>query len=341
MEFESAGQFFQRVVDASYRLGHSHPGLTWEASAGANETFPSEGGFAVPAEYAVDMLDRTYATCSILSRCNLLPMKSKTLQIPTVDESSRAHGSRFGGISMNWTSEGEEITASKPKWAGRGIKVNKLAGLCYVTDELLADAAALNEILTRLFSLEASFKLENEILNGTGSGRPLGIVNADATITVAKESGQSAATIQPANVVNMFSRLWAGGQNRAVWLVNQDVFPQLLGLTWTTGTGVVPLFQYGPDGTPLLMGRPVVTVEYCATLGSAGDIVLCDLGEYLLGDRTGGVQTTTSIHVKYLEAETAFKFIWRVDGAPAWSSPPTPLNGTATVSPFVMLAVRA
>ena len=89
------------------------------------------------------------------------------------------------------------------------------------------------------------------------------------------------------------------------------------------------------------MGRPVLTVEYCATLGTVGDIILADLGEFLLGDRTGGVQTQTSIHVKFIESETAFRFIWRVDGAPAWSSATTPLNGTATVSPFVTLAARA
>ena len=77
------------------------------------------------------------------------------------------------------------------------------------------------------------------------------------------------------------------------------------------------------------------------TLGSVGDIILADLGEILLGDRTGGVETSASIHVKFLQAETAFRFIWRCDAMPSWSSPTTPLNGTATVSPFVTLAGRS
>ena len=288
MEFESPGHFFQAVADAAYRFDNQ-PNLKWQAVAGLGETIPSEGAFLVPAEYAADLLEKTYATGSILSRCNRLPMSKKELVVPTIDETSRANGSRFGGIAMNWTAEGEEIVASKPKYASRGLGVRKLAGLCYVTEELLQDAPALNAILSRLFSLEAGFQIEDAIVNGSGAGRLLGILNSGAVIEVAKESGQAAATVVAGNVVNMFSRLWSGGQNRAVWLVNQNIFPQLLGLTWSSGTGVVPLFSYGPDGTPLLIGRPVLMVEYCSTLGTVGDIILCDLGEFLLGDRTDGV----------------------------------------------------
>ena len=88
------------------------------------------------------------------------------------------------------------------------------------------------------------------------------------------------------------------------------------------------------------MGRPVIETEYNATLGTVGDLVLADLGEYLIGDPE---RTTVafSADLKFVTDEGSFRVVMRVDGHPAWSSPTTPANGTATVSPFVTLATRA
>ena len=113
--------------------------------------------------------------------------------------------------------------------------------------------------------------------------------------------------------------------------------PQLYALS--LGTGAAPLFTWGPDG-PLFMGRPVLETEYNPTLGSKGDIILADLHEYFLADPED-MTVEISRDVRFVNDETAFRFRMRVDGLPAWDSPTTPLNGTATVSPFVSLAERA
>jgi hypothetical protein len=47
------------------------------------------------------------------------------------------------------------------------------------------------------------------------------------------------------------------------------------------------------------------------------------------------------VHVLFKFDETAFRFVMRNDGHPTWSAPRTPYQGTAQVSPFVTLAVRA
>jgi hypothetical protein len=48
-----------------------------------------------------------------------------------------------------------------------------------------------------------------------------------------------------------------------------------------------------------------------------------------------------SIYVRFLEGETVYRFIYRVDGQPAWRAALTPFKGTAaTVSPFVTLEAR-
>ena len=89
-----------------------------------------------------------------------------------------------------------------------------------------------------------------------------------------------------------------------------------------------------------LMGRPMIEIEQAATLGSAGDLSLVDLSQYLL-IKKGGVQFAASIHVEFLSAQQAFRFILRINGIPLWSQPLTPFKGSNTRSPFITLAARA
>ncbi len=93
-----------------------------------------------------------------------------------------------------------------------------------------------------------------------------------------------------------------------------------------------------PYGT--LYGRPVITSEHCRTLGTVGDIALCAWSEYLAIEK-GGVQTASSIHVRFIYDESVFRFVYRVDGQPAWNSALTPYQGTNTQGPFVVLATRS
>jgi HK97 family phage major capsid protein len=72
------------------------------------------------------------------------------------------------------------------------------------------------------------FMTEDAIVEGTGAGQPLGILNSPALISVAKETGQAAATIVKENVDKMWSRMWARARKNAIWLINQDIEPQLL-----------------------------------------------------------------------------------------------------------------
>ena len=131
---------------------------------------------------------------------------------------------------------------------------------------------------------------------------------------------------------------------RSIWLINQDVEPQLNQMSLQIGTGGVPVYlpPGGLSETPFarLLGRPVIPVEYCATLGTVGDILLVNLAEYLMIDK-GGLQQATSMHLRFDYSETAFRFTYRADGSPTWHSALTPFKGTQTRSPFISLATRA
>jgi HK97 family phage major capsid protein len=79
-----------------------------------------------------------------------------------------------------------------------------------------------------------------------------------------------------------------------------------------------------------LKGRPVVPIEACSTLSTQGDIILVDLLQYWAITKAAGMTTDTSMHLYFDQALTTFRFIFRLNGMPAWSAPITPQYGLNT-----------
>jgi len=97
----------------------------------------------------------------------------------------------------------------------------------------------------------------------------------------------------------------------------------------------------GLSGSPYgsLFGRPVIEIEQADTVGDVGDINLVAMSEYKMIDK-GGVQSASSIHVRFVNDETVFRMVLRIDGEPSWALPLTPYQSALTQSPFVVLEAR-
>lgn len=317
-----------------------------KAAAGMGEAFGSDGGFLVPPEFTKSLLERVYAPTNLLGMTDAYTIAGNSMSFPKNAETSRANGSRWGGVRAYWREEGDQATATKPTFGRIQLNLHKLFVLIHASDELLSDVQgmALEQYLLRVASDEINFVVGDSIINGTGAGQPTGILNSACLVSVAKESGQTAATVVSQNIVNMWARLWAPCRQNAVWLINQDVEGQLY--TMTVGTGSATVSSYLPpgglSGKPYasLLGRPVLPVEWCSTLGTAGDIVLADLRHYVTISR-GAVDATMSVHLRFDYDESTFRFIFRVDGQPWWSAALTPYKGSSTQSCFVTLQTRS
>lgn len=317
-----------------------------EASTGGGEQTLSDGGFLVEKDVADALIQRMFANARISSRARRIPISAKSngLRINALKDNSRATGSRWGGVQGYRIGEGDTLTPSRPKFRQMTLQLKKYAALVYGTDELLADAAALAGVINEAVPAELAFMVDDDMFEGAGTAGMLGFMNAGCKVSVSKETGQAAATIVKENIDKMWARLQPGSMPRAEWWINQNCFPQLNSLSQVVGTGGIPVYlppgglSQSPNGT--LMGRPVIPVEFCSSVGTAGDIALVDPGEYLMIDK-GDVQYATSIHVAFLTSEQAFRFIYRVDGQPVADAPITPFKGTDTLSSFVVLATRA
>jgi len=343
-KFSSFGAQMAAVMVAGTHGGSVDPRL-FNAAAGLNETTPSDGGFLVQTEYSDSILKNVWESGMILPKVSKITLSGNknSMELNGLDETSRVNGSRAGGIAVYTAAEAAAVTASKPKFRKISLKLNKLMGICYATDELLEDTNALAQTITEGFRDEFDFKITDHIINGTGSGEALGILNSGCVVSVGKEPGQAKDTIVFENINNMWSRLMAKSRPSAVWVINQDCEPQLNQMSIAVGTGGVPVYMpaggasASPYGT--LFGRPVVPIEQCQTVGTTGDIMLCDFSQYKAIDK-GGLKGEVSIHVQFLVDEQVFRFTYRFDGQPLLGSAITPFKGTNTLSHFIKLDSR-
>lgn len=340
--FANFGERLQAVRLAALPQGRVDPRLMQAIAPGMNESNPSDGGFFVDQDRVTTVRQRMYETGQILSRVFQLPIgpNSNGVKLMAVDETSRADGSRYGGITSYWLDEGGIKTASKPRFRPMELSLKKVAALVRVTDELLADSVALEAWVMRFLPLELTFRAEDAIVSGTGAGMPLGFLNSGAAVVVPRTTP---GTIVFEDIQNMWSRFYAPSRSAAgaAWFIDQSAEPALFSMSLQIGAGGIPVYlpANGISNKPYstLFGLPVIPAEYLSALGTKGDVMLADLSQYTLIDK-GGVQSASSIHVYFVTDETAFRFVYRVDGQPEWNAPLTPKNGGPQLSPFVVLA---
>jgi HK97 family phage major capsid protein len=306
----------------------------------------SDGGFLVPPQFSNKLFERVYQDNDLLRRTDQYTVGGNSMVFPRNAETSRATGSRWGGVRAYWLGEGSQGTRSAPTFGKLTMNLHKLMCLGVATEELLNDSGtALEQYLFRVFSDEITFLVGDSLINGTGAGQPLGVLNSGCLVSVAKEAGQAAATLNTQNIVKMWARMWAPSRSSAVWLINQDVEPSLH--TMTLGIGTAGIATYMPPGglsqSPYatLLGRPVMPTEFNATLGTQGDIILADLSQMCSLTKGGGMMNATSIHFYFDTDQQAFRVTFRLDAQPWWASALTPFKGTATQSCFVALDTRS
>lgn len=308
----------------------------------------SQGGFLVPEEFRAQLLMTNLEGSTVKSRATKIPMQTNRINIPAVVDSDHSTN-YFGGINVYRTAEAAQKTAKKPALSRVSLTLHKLTGLVYVSDELLEDSPiSLVPVLNALFGMAINFEEDDDYLQGNGVNRPLGSFNAANPCLIAqtKETGQAAATIVWENIAKMWSRLHPASMRNAIWVANNECFPQLATMSMAVGTGGVPVWMpaNGASATPFgtLMGRPLILSEKMQALGTQGDIGLADFTQYLVAEKaSGSLKMATSIHLKFDYDETAFRWVMRYDGQPWWLSALTPKRGTATLSPFVVLQDRS
>lgn len=320
------------------------PFVNVQGKATLVEGTDSAGGFLVPEEFRAQIFQDGLESAVVRSNNPMVvPMSSDTLKYPRVNDTTHA-STVYGGIVGYWQGEGSTVQESEPSFGELQLVAKKLTGYTKVSDELLQDSAiSLEPFLRRQFSEAWAHFEDIAFLRGTGSGQPLGILNAGALVSVTRADTDD---IVLADITGMWSRVQPSVRGRGIWVANHECLPKLLFLnsanTVTNAYGAPTMFI--PNILdPIKMqifGRPLVLSEKMSALGDAGDIAFIDLGNYMIGDRQG-LTIDMSGHVYWTTGYVAFKFTERVDGQPIPASALTPYKGSATLSPFVSLTAAS
>jgi len=293
----------------------------------------------VPPEFYQSLMTIMAEQTFIRPNAMVVPMGSATMLMPYLDITtvqSAGVSPFFGGIQMNWTAEAQTRTETEPQFKQMELKAWELSGYTVSSNVLLQDSIiGLEKILMTLFATAIAWYEEYAFLQGSGVGKPQGMLSCNAAIS---NTRQTANQITFNDVATMWSKLLPVSWNNAFWTCSPSVVPQLLQLRDGASRAIFISIDQGVVKKPTwsLLGRPVYPTEKVPALGTKGDLMLLDPSFYVIGDRMS-IEIAASEHVNFLKNQMTWRVVERVDGQPWMDAAVTLQDASTQVSPFVVL----
>ncbi len=311
----------------------------WQTKAALAEASGVTGGYTVPPKFYAQLQQLMAEETFIRPRAFVVPMGAATMWMPYLDVTtvqSAGVSPFFGGVNMSWTAEAQTRTETEPAFKQMELKAWELSGYSISSNVLLQDSVVgLEKFLMVLFAKAIAWYEEYAFLQGSGAGKPQGMLNAPASIAVNRANANQ---VQFADVAGMWAKLLPASWNKAIWTFSPSVVPQLLQLKDGANRAIFISIDSGITKAPnwALLGRPAIPTEKVPPLGTKGDVMLLDPSFYVIGDRMS-IEIAASEHVNFLKNQMTWRVVERVDGQPWLSAPVTLQDAATTVSPFVVL----
>lgn len=339
--FSNQAEFLQKVIKAGQTKNREVDERLFKYDNTASTKSGEDGAFLIPTEFIGNIKEKVESDESLLGKTDMYNTGRSRLELPV----SETAAWDSNGIQAYWEDEGDLHQDSKETFGTVDLKLKPLAAMVKLTEDLMEDAPALSGFVSKK-APEAMFaKINSAIVDGDGSGKPIGFLRSGFAKVVNKEAGQAAGSLLFENIVNMWSACLPSSRPSAIWLYNAGVESELRKLKFDDGAASpVPAFlppgglSSSPYGT--LMGRPAMPMMGAMKeLGKKGDIALVDLSYYITAMK-GGIKQDVSTHVYFDTSKVALKFRMRIDGKCPFKSPVKAENGTHEASAFVLLEDR-
>jgi HK97 family phage major capsid protein len=336
-EAKSFGDFLLAIS----RSDHKRLRDVYKSSKALEENSGVTGGYLVPNQFVSQLRGIAVEEAIVRPRAFILPMTGRTATIPAIEHSvayQKGTSTAFGGMAMSWTAERAKIKDTEPTYYQLKLEAHKMSGKVPVSNELLADSAiGLEALLVRLFGEAVAFTEDDAFLQGDGNGKPLGVLNAPATITTTSALTSAAPTV--AELSTMYSRLGRPYRRTAVWVVQQLLTDSLMSINATASSNTMLTWLPNIRGEiePRLFGRPVVETEKLPTTFANGGLILADFQQYVVGSRQQiEIAMSSEAGEAFERDETVWRCISRCDGQP-WMNAPRKIGGGTndTVSAYV------
>lgn len=237
----------------------------------------SEGGYLVPDEFEETLITSLGEENVIRQFAHVFTTSSGSHKIPVVSSKGTA----------SWVDEEGSIPESDDAFGQQLIGAHKLATLIKVSEELLQDSAFdLEGYFRKEFARRLGDAEENAFINGNGTGKPTGILNATGGASVGVTTA-SATAITADEIIDLYYSLKAPYRKKAVWILNDSTVKAIRKLKDANGQY---LWQPGlRDGEyDTILGKRIYTSPYVPEIAAgAKTIIFGDLSYYWIGDRKG------------------------------------------------------
>ena len=291
-------------------------------STGQNEGTAADGGNLVQNNLLPDILSADFLAGTIYSNCKIFNIDGTGAKIPIAAESTRNASGIRGGVLAYWVKEGVAKTPSTAQFSILDLGLNKAAVVIAITDELKNDSSLLGAYVSKAAQDAIAFLVDRAIVYGSGSS-----LNGIAAHVSTGFSAIS-APITAAELKDCLDKYYGGKD--AKWVMGQDLWVEV-GDLWdkvATQAPGVPL-TFGTDGTPYLWGYEVIVSDVM----SDRSFVLGDFSQYAIVQKE--IQEAVNESLKFVEDESYFRFVVRINGSVLWNTAITTTDGS-TVHPFVM-----
>jgi len=252
----------------------------------------------VPQEYIRQLLELPGEGNALQSMVTVMPSSTGVLTIPRLIQTD---ANEFG-VSFTWIDEGGQKEETEPDFEQITIQTFELAGYTEITNRLLSRSAfALEPLLARLYRDAMANQFMNVIINGSGVGQPLGVINTAGIRLVARNT---AGTVGWVDVVNLKHALQSYHWPNTSYVLDSTVLQRLERATDTIGR---PLWNAGVSAGPVdrINGSPYLTTELSPNVGLAGDIIFANWRWYWLVVEQD-VVVKRSEHYRFRNNITAF-----------------------------------
>lgn len=260
----------------------------------------SEGGYLVPDEYENTLIEKLHDENIIRQYATVIKSSNSDKKIPVV----------AGYGEATWTDEEAAYTESDDSFGVITLGAHKLTSIIKVSEELLNDSVFdLEQYISKEFVRRMAAVEENAFINGTGTGRPTGILQTAET----GKTTAAAAAITADEVIDLYHSLRSPYRKNAVFIANDSTVKAIRQLKDSNG---MYLWQPGlKEGQPdTLIGNRIISSAYMPEIGAGKKPILFgDISYYWIADRQG--RTFQRLNELYAATgQVGFRTFQRVDG---------------------------
>jgi HK97 family phage major capsid protein len=291
----------------------------------------ASGGFAIPVQFRSQLLSLKTSPAIMRPNAFVLPpgeIPDGRLEVPALDQSSGTN--MTGGVVVKWIAEGGLKPETDAKVRQVILQPQEVAAIVKVTDKLLRNWRAAGQFIADTLRAAIAAAEDVAFLMGNGVGKPLGALNSPSRIEISRTNP---GEITYADVLAMDETLFGLGES-AFWVCSKRARTWLRQLKNPAGYYIWHE-DASTNSPPLLMGHPVRYSDRVPTMGNRGDLMLLDMGAYLIKDGSGPY-VSFSEHLYFETNETLVKVFWNVDGQP-WTRAPIKTEDGDLQSHFIVL----